>query len=189
MQKFRDDLRFEEVYKALMYDCFTGEFRWSENAEDLSHMPAVSIERFRGRIAGTINNGYLQICLKQKVYRAHRLAWLMTYEKWPDGEIDHIDGNRANNRILNLRDVTPSENCRNMRLSPRSTTGFVGVSVIKKTGKYRASIKLNGKMFNLGHYDTIDEAIEARKSQSEIHGFHPLHGTVKEVSNAQSRTN
>lgn len=180
MAKPKDDLTFEEVYKILTYDCFEGELRWSENLLDLTHMHIAAASRFRGKPAGSFDkDGYIAIHVKGATYKAHRLAWLMTYEEWPSKDIDHVDGNPSNNRIENLREATKSENLRNQRLHKNSTTGVTGVVFHKKNKRYGAYIKSNGKDVYLGWFSTLEEAAAARQAANEEYGYHPLHGTVK----------
>ncbi len=111
-----------------------------------------------GDIAGTRKpSGYLSIWICGANHMAHRLAWLYVHGKWPAHEIDHIDGNRANNAIANLRDVTRSVNHENLR-SARSDSahGFLGVSPF--FGKWKARITVNGKFQHLGTFSTPEEA-------------------------------
>jgi len=180
MSKNDEFLTFEEAYRILNYDCFTGEIRWSDNLSDLKHMPPHAAVRFRGKTAGVVDfYGYINIMIRGKNYKAHRLAFLMTYERWPIGEIDHIDGNPSNNRIENLREVTAVQNCRNQKRHNDSTTGVTGVSFDKARKKYVAYIYVNGKLVHLGRFSTIPEAAAIRQAASEEHGYHELHGTVK----------
>jgi hypothetical protein len=180
MSKNDELLTFEEAYRILNYDCFTGEIRWSGNRSDLDYMSKQNIDKHLGKHARRVDgNGYIKIQIKGKNYKAHRLAWLMTYEKWPDGEVDHIDGNGLNNRIENLRDVTKSQNQRNRRINKASTTGVTGVCFHKVKKKYEVSIKSNGRQVYVGAFKTIEEAAAARKAANEQYGYHPLHGTVK----------
>ena len=176
MAKPKDDLTFEFVYKILTYDCFTGEHRWSDNLSDLEHMGSHAM-RYRGEVAGVNAGRYIRIRIKNRLYLAHRLAWLMVYEKWPDGIIDHRDGDGLNNRIENLRETDFVGNSRNMRRERPPASGVFGVVKIKD--KFRATISVPGKHIYLGLFDTIEEAAAARKEASQKHGFNELHGTAK----------
>lgn len=112
-----------------------------------------------GDVAGTLKpSGYLTIWICGANHMAHRLAWLYVHGKWPAHEIDHIDGNRANNAIANLRDVTRSVNHENLR-SARSDSahGFLGVSPFRKKW-WKARITVNGKFQHLGTFRTPEEA-------------------------------
>jgi len=119
--------------------------------------------RASGRRVGTRNNaGYRQAMIKGKLYLEHRLIWFYVNGKWPDGILDHINRDKQDNRIENLRESTYELNQRNRTLSKNSTTGYNGVTVLVN-GKYKAQIYTNRKMKHIGCYDTIEEAITARK--------------------------
>ena len=93
------------------------------------------------------------------LYMLHRLAWLYVAGKWPDGVIDHIDGDKGNNRFANLRDVTVSVNGQNQkRAMPHNGCGFLGVTFAKKVQRYRANINIDGRGRSLGYFDTPEEA-------------------------------
>jgi len=110
---------------------------------------------------------------KQRAFKAHRIAWLLMTGAWPAGEIDHIDGDGTNNRWNNLRVVTRSQQMMNRKLSPRNTSGFLGVRLCKSTGRWRALIWKNRKHYHLGYFDTKEEAhIAYRKASSELHGHY-----------------
>lgn len=134
--------------------------------------------RFANKPAGTIgSNGYVKVRLSGRVYYAHRIIWEMFYGRIPDGyEIDHINHDRSDNRIENLRCVHPHENDKNLSLPKNSSSGAIGVSFDNDRMKYRAYIVVNGKYKTIGRYSTKDQAIEARIEYSELHGFHDNHG-------------
>jgi hypothetical protein len=144
----------QKVEELLEYNPVTGDFTF---------LPVV---RTRGRVTSkagkapsTINGyGYYSISIEGKNYTLHRLAWLLTYGELPILDIDHIDGNKLNNSISNLRLATRSENMLNTGKRLDNTTGYKGVSFCKQTGKYRATARLNGKCYSLGRFDTPDEA-------------------------------
>ncbi|MCG7388320.1 HNH endonuclease [Pantoea sp. ACRSB] len=106
-------------------------------------------------------NGYLSVMVNGKGYLLHRLAWLITTGGWPIGQIDHVDGNRSNNAISNLRDASGSQNQYNKKRQGNNTSGFKGVSYHKKTRRFRASINVNGKQISLGYFDTAQRAHQA----------------------------
>ena len=115
--------------------------------------------------------------LFNKTYSAHRIAWLIYYGEWPKNQIDHINQDATDNRIKNLRDVTPAENQKNRTLYNNNTTGYLGVS--KHHGKYRARIRINNIDKHLGYYDTAEEAAAVRAVASINYNFHPNHGKEK----------
>jgi hypothetical protein len=117
-----------------------------------------------GRVAGSINDqGYVLISFKNQVRRAHRLAWFYMTKRWPSEYLDHIDGVRSNNAFSNLREASPLQNQANMRAHRDSKTGIVGVSFYKRDANWRAYICVAGKIKHLGYFQTIDEAVQARK--------------------------
>lgn len=111
-----------------------------------------------------------------KIHRAHRIAWLMHYGKWPENQIDHINGNGLDNRINNLRDVVHIENGRNQLMPKNNTSGVCGVNWCKQTNKWRAEIIVNGKKKCLGRHDLLSDAASAREAAERLYGFHPNHG-------------
>jgi hypothetical protein len=125
------------------------------------------------KMAGSINgNGYRQTFIKGKIYKNHRLIWM-----YHNGDIenrlciDHINQNRIDNRIENLRLATISQNTTNAKKQPTNTTGYKGVVFEKKRKKYRASIIKNKKTYYLGSYSTAQEAHKAYKQAAvKLHG-------------------
>ena len=107
-----------------------------------------------GDAAGSLNgDGYYRVKLGGKTYLTHRLIWLYTHGVWPVNELDHINGDKQDNRIENLRDVTRSENLQNLR-KPLSNnqTGVLGVGFSR--GSYKARIKTDGVPTHLGSFAT-----------------------------------
>lgn len=99
----------------------------------------------------------------------------MAYGAWPDGEIDHINGDRKDNRLENLRLATSSENKQNIGLKSNNRSGFTGVSWFAAAKKWRADITIAGKMRHLGRFDTPEAAAEAyAKAKAELHTFNPV---------------
>lgn len=162
----------EELKKLLHYDTETGIFTW------------IDIKRKKRLIAGSVynmSNGkkYLIIKFNMLRYGAHRLAWLYVMGKFPDNEIDHIDGNGLNNRIINLRDVTRSENKKNTRLVNTNNSGVCGVFFDKSRNNWRSSITTNGRVITIGRFNNIFDAACARKSAEFVYGFHENHGSIR----------
>lgn len=139
-----------ELRELLHYQPETGVFTW------LSHAGGV----LRGSVAGNCNSlGYMVLGLKGKKYRQHRLAWLYVHGVWPIGTLDHLDADRANNRIANLRCVSHSYNMQNIKVATvRSKTGVRGVHWRKSQSGYVASIKLGRENKREGPFKTIEEA-------------------------------
>jgi len=139
--------------EALEYDPETGLFKWKVRTRNGTVSP--------GDKAGHIGQrGYVQIRLDGRQHAAHRLAWLIVSGTEPEGQIDHVNGIKIDNRFCNLRDVSVSENQHNRR-SPQANnkSGFLGVS--KRGTKWRASIKANGKLVHVGLFDTPEYAHSA----------------------------
>lgn len=108
--------------------------------------------------------------------KAHRLAWFLKTGKWPELEIDHINGKDYDNRWANLRDVDHSTNMKNQKLHSRNTSGAAGVYWRKDIGRWQAVITANCKKTHLGYFDSFDDAVAARKAAEVEHDFHPNHG-------------
>jgi hypothetical protein len=100
----------------------------------------------------------------------------MFYGAWPEGEIDHINGNRADNRIGNLRDITADVNRRNMKLSKASATGVSGVSWCKTSKRWLVRIRINKRTKNIGRYSDFDTAVAVRKAAEREYDYHTNHG-------------
>lgn len=152
----------DDLIARLAYDPATGVFRW----------------RNSGKEAGCVwgDRPYRRIMLNKLSYGAHRLAWLYVYGKWPDGEIDHINGIHDDNRICNLRDVTKTGNARNRRLRADNTHGAPGVYLNRETGRWYAQCCHGGKNRHLGSFPDFESAAAARRKFQIEHGYHENHG-------------
>lgn len=125
-----------------------------------------------GDIAGTIDkDGYVQIQIDGKVYKAHRLAWLYMTGEWPESDIDHNDLDEGNNTWANLRPATVSQNAANCGKRPFNTSGLKGVTFDKRKGRWMAQIQVDRRCRHLGYHDTPELAHAAYASAArEIHG-------------------
>lgn len=121
--------------------------------------------------------GYLHGDIAGRPYMAHRVAWAIYYGYWPEF-IDHINGNRCDNKIENLRAVSKTENNRNKRISHSNKTGSTGVNWHKRDQRWYATISNNGRQIHLGYFDTKEMAVFARLSAERDYGYHPNHGRV-----------
>lgn len=130
-----------------------------------------------GSIAGSLHHtGYVQIGIKGKKYSAHRLIFLYHHGYLPK-EIDHIDGNRSNNLIENLRAATVEQNRHNRKLSKNNTSGIKGVSWHKNAKKWTVNLMTNKKLKNFGFYFDIDYAkFVAEFIRSKYHKEFSNHG-------------
>lgn len=148
----------EMVRELLHYDPETGVFRWRKK-----HARCIRA----GDIAGCLDRfgaGYWRIRIDGKGYSGHRLAWLYVHGKWPEQVIDHINGDRADNRIANLREATHRQNQQNRtRVQRNNTSGVRGVTWDKVTKRWRAYIENMGHTICLGRYDDKERAAKARR--------------------------
>ena len=123
-----------------------------------------------GDIAGSINtSGHIQIKIDGRSYLAHRLAWLYMTGAWPLNEIDHIDANKENNRLENLREATKIQNGMNRRAYSNNQSGYKGVHWYKKNRKFGSHIRVNKKLMFLGLFDTAEEAHAAYVEAARKH--------------------
>jgi hypothetical protein len=139
----------------------------------LTYCPDTGLFKRRdGSVAGDVKpTGYRYIGVCGQRYRAHRLAWFYMYGEWPKGEIDHINRNRDDNRIDNLRDVSRSLNCKNTALRRDNTSGRKGIYWYGDRLMWRASISIDGRLKHLGWFDTKEKAIAAREANEKLHGY------------------
>lgn len=114
-------------------------------------------------------SGYRYITIGGKQHLAHRLAWLYVHGDWPDQLIDHADGNRANNRLSNLRKATYSQNAANAKKHVHNTSGIKGVSFDETKKRWQATITVNNKQMHLGRFKTKDEARAAYMAAAKMH--------------------
>ena len=132
-----------------------------------------------GDVVGSAHNmGYLTVQINKKVYLLHRIIWFMVYGKFPENDIDHINGDRSDNRLSNLRDVCHKENLKNKRRQKNNKSGVVGVGWYNKLGKWKACIMVDGRTIHLGYFYKKSKAIKARKDAEKEYGFHENHGRV-----------
>ena len=129
-----------------------------------------------GDVAGGLKGrGYISVKINNKFYLNHRVIFLMHHGYLPQF-LDHIDGNKINNRIENLRPATIAENCRNSRIGKNNTSGVKGVNWDNHVKKWRARITVDRKTVMEKYFKTIEEAAEAvKKAREELHGEFARH--------------
>jgi len=162
----------KELKQEIQYETDTGLFYW------LINKPGRQMNIKVGCIDKDKN--YLIITIDGISYGAHRLAWLYYYGQFPNGQIDHKNQNRQDNRIDNLRDVSPSTNMKNKSKYRNNNSGVVGVRFCKKAKVWIAQIGVDKKVIYLGSFKDKAEAISVRKDAEIAFGFHPNHGLFKE---------
>jgi len=135
----------DRLKELLSYDPESGKFEWR----------AVRGGGRPGREPGAVSsNGYRRIGVDGTKYAAHRLAWFYVYNEWPGGMIDHINGDRLDNRIDNLRVATNELNQQNQRCARiDNKIGLLGVNWEKWSRKYKAQIRVHGKKLLIGRFD------------------------------------
>lgn len=149
----RRDLTAEQARAALSYDPETGEMR---------HLRSQLAGEVAGYAWGGKNGvGYRGVTIYGKSHFAHRIAWLIFYGRWPEGHIDHINGDKSDNRLVNLREVPVWLNQHNRGVRRDSASGIKGVWQLAPD-KWRAFIQVRGKTKVLGHFRTKEEAAAAR---------------------------
>ncbi len=147
-----------QLKEILHYDPDTGIFTRAK--------PMGRFNRYKiGSEIGTYHEGYKRIFLFKRQYYAHQLAWLYIHGVWPSSEIDHINIVKHDNRIINLRLVTRSQNIQNIGLQSNNSSGFKGVSWW--ANRWHAQITVNLKKIHLGAFINLDDAIAARKQAEE----------------------
>ncbi|WP_082747724.1 HNH endonuclease [Bradyrhizobium macuxiense] len=156
------ELTAERLMDVLSYSPRSGLFRWKVK-------PNRNIRI--GDVAGTIqSNGYRYINIDGRKYLAHRLAWLWVFGRFPDHEIDHINGigRLDQDRLQNLREASRSENMRNRQSRNRNNiSGFHGVGFHRQRGKYLARVHINGRNHFLGYFDAPEAASVARNEAAQ----------------------
>jgi hypothetical protein len=167
------------LHKRLRYEPETGKLFW----RDCDEMPKNWLSEHRNKEAftATTNLGYKTGGIRRRLFKAHRVIWAMCKGRWPEKEIDHINGDRSDNRIENLREADRSGQGKNMAMRRDNKSGFSGVCFHKSSKKWVAQIYLDGVRVSLGYFKTKEEAAAKRKIALLEAGFSERHG---EPSNA-----
>ena len=148
----------ETLKQLLTYNLETGSFTWNLYKRCVK----------KGSVAGSTAGSYLKIGINYKSYLAHRLAWLYVHGYIPDC-IDHINGNKLDNRIKNLREATNEQNSKNSKKSSRNTSGVKGVSFDKQHNRWRAELFSNGKRVFFKYFKTLEDAAISIKEIRKLH--------------------
>lgn len=166
----------DDVLDILRYEPETGFLYWLPRTfgKEASRFNS----RWSGKRAGcgSIVDGYRRISLTingvRKVHFEHRLIWFMIHGSWPIGDIDHLNHDRNDNRIENIRDVSKSDNQKNGGLGTRNKSGHIGVCWATRKKRWKVSC---GSKF-IGHFVDKGEAIKAAEEARAARGYHPHHG-------------
>lgn len=169
-----------ELRQLLEYDPETGVLRWLPRGVEHFETPLRCRQwntRFAEKVAGTFDRstGYLCFQLSGRRVLAHRVAWALHNGDWPN-VVDHINGDRSDNRIANLAAGSQSDNMKNLRRYVRNKSGATGVTWDAERGKWFASIRANGKTKGLGRWLVFEDAVAARQKAEEELGYSRRHG-------------
>lgn len=175
----------ELLHKLLRCNFETGKLFWLKRTPEMFTGGKRSPEwccniwnaRYSGEEAFTTTgaDGYKRGYIYRKPLLAHRVIWAMFHGEWPD-QIDHINGIKDDNRIVNLREASQFENMKNQKIYVNNTSGVVGVSFNARQGTWAACINHEGKRIYLGSSKSLDE-MKALRQEAEIkYGYHSNHG-------------
>ena len=147
-------LRLDELKHWLWYEPETGIFRWRYGTRNKTKKP--------WDVAGCKSNtGYVHITLKNKTYRAHRLAWMYMTGNEPDALIDHVNQDKTDNRWSNLRTANAKQNQWNTAIRIDNKSGIKGIHFCKTWERWIASVRVNGVRHHIGRYENLNEATSA----------------------------
>lgn len=170
----------DELRKAFYYCKDSGLF-WKEITYKKHNPFPCSTQKPRCVVVGSVrdraDSGYVTIRVGGRYYTAARLAWLYTYGEDPKYLIDHINGDRADNRLCNLREATPAENARNRKRDVRNKTGYKGVNWCAVTKGWRIYVNDSTGYRHRETFERIEDAVAwAKAKREELHGEFANHG-------------
>ncbi|ASC26533.1 HNH endonuclease [Klebsiella pneumoniae subsp. pneumoniae] len=178
--KDHKDIPVDWVSSCIDYNADSGVLTWKRRpSSHFKNRQAHSAwnSRFQGKTVGWKSSaGYLSLAIDEVKFQAHRVAWAIYHQSSPSGVIDHINGNKTDNRITNLRVVEFCENMKNVKRYSNNTSGIAGVRWYSQRSKWVAYINVDGKRKQLGYYALLDDAIDARKKAEVENGYHENHG-------------
>ena len=159
----------EKLYSILNYDQDTGIFTWKVNRRNKAKINTVAGYKE--------SEGYIVISVFGKSYKAHRLAWLYVYGELPNEYIDHINGNKSDNKIENLRICTNAENQWNSKISSKNVSGVKGVHWCNTKKRWKAKLSINGKIKHIGYFTDLESAkIKLMEAREKLHKDYANHG-------------
>ena len=154
-----------KLLEILDYDQDSGLFTWR-------------VGKFAGEHAGTMaRDGYWQIGIDYSLYAAHRLAWLYVHGRWPTEQIDHLNHDRSDNRMSNLRETTHIGNGKNRSKQSNNVSGKTGVVWNSAKKKWEARIGGTSNRIHLGNFESFESACRAREKAERKDGYYANHGT------------
>jgi len=156
-----------ELAKLFKYDPETGSLTWRVSKGAVKVGNVVHLHK---------GNGYLTVKVDGIQYQAHRVIWHIVHGEFPLNDIDHINQDKTDNRLANLREVTRLENCRNKPLNKNNTSGVCGVSFCTRDRTWKAQITVSRVRKCLGYFKDMSDAIAARLDAEIEYSFHPNHG-------------
>lgn len=177
----RSDVTAEMIREFVSYDPETGLFKWLPRDRKWFARQC-SFTSWNGQFSGkpafrsVDSEGYLTGNIFHLAFKAHRVAFAHFHGRWPKHSIDHKNGNRSDNRIENLRDVSRSLNMRNRRLSANNTSGVNGVYWHKSIKRWVAYINTDEGSKTIGSFVDKDDAVAARRKAEKLNSYHPNHG-------------
>lgn len=163
----RQSVSVERLREMLDYNPETGRLTWRERDRNLTGVEAGGIDP---------GHGYRRIKVGPKYELGHRVAIALTTGKWPSDEVDHINGDRSDNRLCNLRCVPRGGNMLNKSRYRNNKSGIIGVHWHRQHRKWCATIQRGGRSHQVGLFRCIGAAAVARHLAEVEHGFHPNHG-------------
>lgn len=161
-------LTLERAKELLQYDAITGILTWRKSVNSRS---------IPGAVAGSQSNrGYHRIKIDGERYQAHRVAWLLYHGAWPTAQIDHVDNNRSNNAIANLRDCSGSQNQHNQPVRRANRSGIKGVSWCTTKEKWHVQARTSGAIHQGGYFSSLEDAGRAATElRNRLHGEFARH--------------
>lgn len=154
------------MFELFQYDKNSGQIFWRKSRPGAT----------AGKEAGSITaQGYRQICTGGRAYQSHRIAVLLVTGKWPEGEVDHLNGNRSDNRWENLRVVSRTQNMRNKSFRTVTKSGHAGI--YRQNNKWRVKVGAGAGQIHIGYFDKIEDAIAARLAAEKALNYSSRHGS------------
>ena len=156
----------EECFRKLNYNPENGLFTWKfDGTRGVKS----------GDMAGyKMADGYIMLSVSGKKLLAHRAAWLFVHKTFPYGKIDHINRNKADNRIENLRNANAQQNAQNRAKTIKNTSGYKGVTWHKRDKKWQAAITVSGKVLHLGYHKDVEQAYASYVEASKKYQTHSI---------------